>query len=216
MKISAADEQRLLMSEAALNAFISAEMRHFCEHKMAELDEEGTLADKMRLEQETNGDDAVNLIVATSEAAFAEMHRNSDAQDVLSNLGSAISYLRNYFRGEELAGPLARVGISDYDAAHHMTDMYMSRRDVGVAFARIMQPSGMGMIAARKAVGLPALDEDDGDDEEDECILWSPTNPGVCLGWKSEVDVAFRQRRFDRVQMEGTRDPRRGGSGTSR
>ena len=26
----------------------------------------------------------------------------------------------------------------------------------------------------------------------------------------------WRQRRFEKVQMEGTRDPRRGGSGTTR
>lgn len=108
------------------------------------------------------------------------------------------------------------MGVSDYDVAHHMTDMYMARRDVGVGFARILQPSGVGLIAAREAVGLPPADEVWDDDLEDECILWSPTNEGVCLGWKSETDAAFQQRRFERVQMEGTRDPRRGGSGTSR
>ena len=37
MRVSAADEQRMLYSETALSAFISAEMRHFCESKMAEL-----------------------------------------------------------------------------------------------------------------------------------------------------------------------------------
>ena len=37
MRVSAADEQRMLYSEAALSAFISAEMRHFCESKMTEL-----------------------------------------------------------------------------------------------------------------------------------------------------------------------------------
>ena len=33
--LSAADEQRLLMSEAALNAFVVAEMRSFCEAAVA-------------------------------------------------------------------------------------------------------------------------------------------------------------------------------------
>ena len=59
-------------------------------------------------------------------------------------------------------------------------------------------------------------DFEDYDDEfEDECLLWSPTGSGECLHWKSEED-AWRKRRFERVQMEGTRDPRRGSSGTSR
>ena len=35
MKVSAADEQRLLMSDVALNAFISAEMRAWCHVKLA-------------------------------------------------------------------------------------------------------------------------------------------------------------------------------------
>ena len=52
-------------------------------------------------------------------------------------------------------------------------------------------------------------------DPDDECLLWSPTTPGVCLHWKSD-DEAWRTKRFERIQMEGTRDPRRGGSGTTR
>ena len=65
---------------------------------------------------------------------------------MLSALGSAITYLREYFKTDELAQPLARVGLTDYEAAHHMSDIYMSRRDVGVGFARILQPSGAGMM----------------------------------------------------------------------
>ena len=216
MKLSAADESRLLMSEVALNAFIKAEMRSFCELKKAELDEDSTLADTMRRDELCDAEEAVERICAATEGAFAQLHANSDAT-VLSNLGSAISYLRQYFRIDELIDPLERVGLSDYDVAHHMTDMYMSRRDAGVAFARIDQPSGAGMVAAREAVGLPPLDaEVDENVEEDECLVWSPTTEGVCLHWKSEMDDKFRQRRFERVQMEGTRDPRRGGSGTTR
>ena len=95
---------------------------------------------------------------------MATMHKNAD-DTVLSNLGSAISYLRQYFRTDELVAPLERVGISDYEAAHNMTDMYMTRRDAGVGYARVMQPSGAGMIAARKAVGLPPADADVDDPE---------------------------------------------------
>ena len=220
MRISAADEQRLLYSEKALNAFICAEMRHFCESKMAELAEDETPELKGRRDARLeelfgSGEAAVDLICSTTGLAFRELH-HSDAS-VLSALGSAITYLHQYFRTDELASPLQRVGITDYEAAHHMTDMYMSRRDVGVGFARIMQPSGMGMIAAREGVGLPPADaEIDYSEDENECLVWSPTREGECIHWKSEIDQGFRQRRFDRVQMEGTRDPRRGGSGTAR
>ena len=70
-------------------------------------------------------------------------------------------------------------------------------------------------VAAREAVGLPpaaAAEEDD-----DDCIVWTPDGitPRECLQRRSDAD-AWRQRRFERVQMEGTRDPRRGSSGTSR
>ena len=148
MRVSAADEQRMLYSEAALSAFISAEMRHFCESKMAELGHDEKPEDLAQREEQrdqlygTSGPAAVDLICDTTEHAFKELHK-SDAS-VLSALGSAITYLREYFKTDELAQPLARVGLTDYEAAHHMTDMYMSRRDVGVGFARILQPSGAG------------------------------------------------------------------------
>lgn len=97
-----------------------------------------------------------------------------------------------------------------------------------------MAPSGKGEAAARAAVCLPALSlehgevptaeaveetaarrESDAEAEADECLFWSPTGSGACLQWASEQE-AWRRRRFERVQMEGTRDPRRGGSGTTR
>mmetsp|Transcript_10515 Transcript_10515/g.14090 ORF Transcript_10515/g.14090 Transcript_10515/m.14090 type:complete len:99 (+) Transcript_10515:719-1015(+) len=89
------------------------------------------------------------------------------------------------------------------------------------AYTKTLAPSGLGEIAAKVAVGLDTEEEKgggiEGDEigEEDECLLWSPTTPGVCVHWKSE-DEAWRKKRFERIQMEGTRDPRRGGSGTTR
>lgn len=110
------------------------------------------------------------------------------------------------------------------------------------AYTKTLTPSGAGDIAARIAVGLDVpssndilitgkkstknatmendmmiLSELDDDDEvqDDECILWSPTTEGLCIHWKSD-DEAWREKRFQRIQMEGTRDPRRGGSGTTR
>ena len=46
-------------------------------------------------------------------------------------------------------------------------------------------------------------------------VLADGITPRECLQRRSDAD-AWRQRRFERVQMEGTRDPRRGGSGTTR
>ena len=109
------------------------------------------------------------------------------------------------------------------------------------AYTKTLTPSGAGEIAARMAVGLDALRPSNDnsnrksaknttidkdiiqnelsneleEEEEDECTLWSPTTEGVCIHWKSD-DEAWREKRFQRIQMEGTRDPRRGGSGTTR
>mmetsp|Transcript_2836 Transcript_2836/g.6192 ORF Transcript_2836/g.6192 Transcript_2836/m.6192 type:complete len:87 (+) Transcript_2836:727-987(+) len=68
----------------------------------------------------------------------------------------------------------------------------------------------------KETVGTFEKDEqEDEENDGDECLLWSPTTPGVCIHWKSDDD-AWRKKRFERIQMEGTKDPRRGGSGTSR
>ena len=108
--------------------------------------------------------------------------------------------------------------------AHHITDMYHHRNFRG-AYTKTLTPFGTGEIAARVAVGLmdntgTLIQEDEKGDQrssedDDECILWSPTTPGVCIHWKSD-DEAWRKKRFERIQMEGTKDPRRGGSGTTR
>ena len=41
--------------------------------------------------------------------------------------------------------------------------------------------------------------------EDDECLCWSPTQPDVCIHWKSDNE-AYRKTRFERIQMEGTKD----------
>jgi hypothetical protein len=120
-----------------------------------------------------------------------------------------------------------------FPVAHHIADMYHHYNFRG-AYTKTLTPSGAGEIAARVAVGLDSLaplgensptDKDKqilkkvGDlidnNEDDECILWSPTTERVCIHWKSD-DEAWRKKRFERIQMEGTKDPRRGGSGTMR
>jgi hypothetical protein len=97
--------------------------------------------------------------------------------------------------------------------AHHITDMYHHYNFRG-AYTKTLTPSGAGDIAARVAVGLDTQDSYTGE-ITDECILWSPVTEGVCIHWKSD-DEAWREKRFQRIQMEGTKDPRRGCSGTTR
>jgi len=169
---------------------------------------------------------AISQICDATKQAFTKLHESGSGSDangpkndvLLSNLGSAISFFRDEFDGDALAKPLARVGLSPYQAAHHISDMYHHRAFRGT-YTKTLQPSGSGEVAARAAVGLPALDDSAGDEDDewvevDECLVWSPTGKG-CIHWASEM-ADGRQRRFEKVQMEGTRDPRRGGSGTTR
>ena len=64
------------------------------------------------------------------------------------------------------------------------------------------------MIAAREAVGLPPADaEVDCTEEEDECIVWSPTRPGSGLA-RGRVRVRVRLRlrvRFGTAATSPTR-----------
>ena len=47
---------------------------------------------------------------------------------------------------------------------------------------------GYGKLNANDAVG----------EDEDECILWSPTTEGVCIHWASDNE-AWRKKRFERI-----------------
>jgi len=130
----------------------------------------------------------------------------------MGSLSTGLAFLRPHFEGPELVGPLGRARLSPYQLTHHITDMYHHRCFRG-AYTKTLAPSGAGEAAARQAVGLPVVDAA----ADDECLVWTPdgVEPRECLQYASDAD-AWRQRRFEKVQMEGTRDPRRGGSGTSR
>jgi len=70
---------------------------------------------------------------------------------------------------------------------------------------RTIEPSGAGEAAARLALGLPPREERDPSasvDADSECEVWGPN--GVCLQTKAEAE-AWRKRRFEKVQIEGTR-----------
>ena len=167
-RCSASDDERLLLTEPALNAFIVAEMRHFCTNAMNELDYSGSLADRRRRENEMPGEQAVEALCDMTRSSFRRLFntglgsKSMDGTDHtgLSNLGSAISFFRDTFEGSRaLELPLERVGLSGYQVAHHITDMYHHRTFRGT-YTKTLQPSGLGEIAAREAVGLSvAADE---------------------------------------------------------
>lgn len=237
-KLSQADQERLLVSEPALTAFIVAEMRHFLTSKSKEPGRitKWEMSDQEKLDLKLINDDmeiidsdyehaiatltttmAIDLLCNTTQATFQDGYE----QGLLSALGSAILFFKSCYRSspQDLAA-CELIGLSDYAVAHHITDMYHHRSFQG-AYTKTLAPSGKGEIAARLAVGLETdiSSSDAGvgieEEEEDECLVWSPTTAGVCLHWKSDNE-AWRKTRFERVQMEGTRDPRRGGSGTAR
>ena len=194
---TAAEEQELLLTEPAINAFIVAEVEAFVrERSYASEDQEAVTSDD------------VAQITAATRAAY----RAADNADVMGSLSTGLAFLRPRFEGADLVGPLARARLSPYQLAHHITDMYHHRCFRG-APTKTLAATGAGEVAARAAVGLPPMAEA----EDDDCIVWTPDGitPRECLQRRSDAD-AWRQRRFERVQMEGTRDPRRGSSGTSR
>ncbi|KAL3937510.1 MAG: hypothetical protein SGBAC_007402 [Bacillariaceae sp.] len=245
--MSQSDEERLLLSEPALTAFIVAEMRHFLTSKAKEPGKytKWELPDQEKLELRLVNDQlkiindeyrdakdnltdmqAIDLLCNATQATFYDGYTNE--QGLLSALGAAILFFKQPLReSPTLLAACEIVGLSDYAVAHHITDMYHHRCFRG-AYTKTLAPSGEGEIAARLAVGLEDISSqkndkknsnatggDDDRDEDDECLMWSPTTPGVCLHWKSDEE-AWRRKRFERVQMEGTRDPRRGGSGGTR
>ena len=264
-KLSAADQERLLLGDVGLTAFIVAEMQHFVNETVVEFDQglrfdtrwTMPLEDKLHMglatTKTTKADSHDSIILEEAYVAASSNMTAAEAVDIICNitetafldglrqpgllsaLGSAIMYFRDFYRTPLGIAACERIGLSDYTVSHHITDMYHHRTFRG-AYTKTLPASGKGEIAAALAVGLPppvvakehsqsTTDSQDGSnsnkqdiqdrEEDDECLLWSPTNPDVCIHWKSE-DEAWRKTRFERIQMEGTKDPRRGGSGTTR
>ena len=170
--LSSADEERLLLSEPALNAFIAAEVQTFAlESARAGGDETETAAQR---------------IAASARLAFIA----ACEEGLLANISVLLSFFRGYFEEADLAPALERVGLSPYQCAHHMTDMLHHCKFRG-AYTKTLAPSGSGEVAARAAVGLPALEtasHADTDDDADECLVLSPT--GACLQTASEAAEA--------------------------
>ena len=135
--LSAADEERLLLTEPALNAFIVAEVKSFLEESMEEMakgervgwkmsqmeklatgliDGEGRPTEDFKNATSVSDEEAVKVLCATASSAFKE---GFNTPGLLSQLGSAISFFRNFFRSAHIIAPLERVGLSDYAVAHH-------------------------------------------------------------------------------------------------
>ncbi|KAL7544594.1 hypothetical protein ACHAWF_007977 [Thalassiosira exigua] len=235
--LPASERERLLLTEPAQTAFVTAEMRSFLssalerndgpsghlgrwamspeDKRAANLtDAEGNAIDEYKealqsFEGGAGGARAVDLLCDATSVTFKDGF--SDQPGLLSALGSAICYFRDAFRSPECLAACERIGVSDYAVAHHITDMYHHRNFRG-AYTKTLAPSGAGEAAARIAVGLEPEEESEtakkgasedgtGDrDDGDECLLWSPTTPGVCIHWKSD-DEAWRKKRFERIQM---------------
>ena len=134
---TAAEEQELLLTEPAVNAFIVAEVKAFVrERSYASEDQEAVTSDD------------VALITEATRTAY----RAADAADVLGSLSTGLAFLRPRFEGADLEGPLQRARLSPYQLAHHITDMYHHRCFRGADEA--LAATGRRGRRAR-AVGLP-------------------------------------------------------------
>ena len=99
---TAAEEQELLLTEPAVNAFIVAEVEAFVrERSYASEDQEAVTSDD------------VALISEATRAAY----RAADAADVMGSLSTGLAFLRPRFEGADLVGPLARARLSPYQLA---------------------------------------------------------------------------------------------------
>ena len=113
--MSQAEQDRLLMSEPALTAFITAEMRHFLTAKSKQSKfSKWELSTEEKLKMKFINDDmlvineeyatakenmttamAIDLLCNTTQAAFFDGYTNE--QGLLSALGSAILFFKNFF-----------------------------------------------------------------------------------------------------------------------
>lgn len=164
--------------------------------------------------------------LAENERRFQEI---GEARDVLCNpdqrrkwgrgethdaiARKATPHLATFFDTDALKAPLERVDLSVEVVARHVSDMYHNRAFRG-SDVEIVPASGAGEAAAREAVGLPPLDDgaalaslgyEENYVDPNECVVWGPN--GVCLQTRAE-QAAERKRRFEKVQIEGTRTSR--------
>ena len=135
---TAAEEQELLLTEPAVNAFIVAEVEAFVrERSYASEDQEAV-----------SSDDVAQITEATRIA-----YRAADKADIMGSLSTGLAFLRPRFEGADLEGPLQRARLSPYQLAHHITDMYHHRCFRG-APTKTLAATGAGERAAREGEGI--------------------------------------------------------------
>jgi len=126
---------------------------------------------------------------------------------------AALPFLRNQLTNDaDLEKALDRVGLEEDELALRISDMYHHR--VSDENMRTIEPSGSGEAAARAFAGLPPLprqadDDDDACVGDNDCHVWGNVvrrgkRVRICLQTKAEAE-AWRSRRFEKVQIEGTR-----------
>lgn len=185
-------QQRLLLTEPAVSAYVGAEVHAWLlEDKMTSVH-----ADEVA---------AVEISEATRQA-----YSEAAKEGVLSHHGVLIAFINTELQKRNL--DFEQLNTNPYSVSKRCVDLLHHLLYRG-AYTTTLDPIGVGDDAARAAVGLPMQQED----EEDNCIVEPP--PEIvstdCL-WSESDDAAWRKERFERITMEGYRDPRRGNSGTSR
>lgn len=205
------DEERLLLTTPAMAAYIQAEVHVW----LMEQQSSNSQKPYQQLERE-------QAAIAISEAIHDSYQTASDI-GILSHHGALISYLNTELREYH---PVCRSLLTKYFP--HVTTYQVAKQAVDVlhhrlyrgTYTKTVQVTGAGDKAAREAVLGHIESNDDNDEEEmeeEQCLVEPPPEltSSECL-WTDKDDAAWRERRFEKITMEGWRDPRRGNSGTSR
>ena len=211
------EEQRLLLTEPAVAAYVRAEVSDW-------LMENILVSNPTVIER-----DAVSDIAQAVEEAYMVAAQ----QDILSNHGALLSFLQTELRNNNIGNrhKFSLAKTTPYQVAKRAVDVLHHRLYRGT-YTKTITPTGAGEVAAREAVGLSgstdavggqtslnsSMSDNDGDDEGDNCLVEPPAElqPSVDCLWTENDQAEWRNRRFEKITMEGWRDPRRGNSGTSR
>ena len=211
------EEQRLLLTEPAVAAYVRAEVSEW-------LMENNLVSNPTVTERNA---------VADIAQAVEEAYMVASQQDILSNHGALLSFLQTELRNNNIGNrhKFSLAKTTPYQVAKRGVDVLHHRLYRGT-YTKTITPTGAGEIAAREAVGLSAstdtvggrtspnssLSDDNDDDEGDNCLVEPPVElqQSVDCLWTENDQAEWRNRRFEKITMEGWRDPRRGNSGTSR
>ena len=202
------DEERLLLTEPAMAAYVRAEVSAWLI--------ENNLVSNPTMTERNAVDDIAQAVM--------DAYMVASQQDILSNHGALLSFLQTELRGNNVANKRHQFSLAKtthYQVAKRTVDVLHHRLYRGT-YTKTTAPTGAGEIAAREAVGVSALVDVESsstvDDEEDNCLVEPPAElqQSVDCLWTENDQAEWRNRRFEKITMEGWRDPRRGNSGTSR